>query len=248
MKVIIIGAGSGSRIGDFAKNIPKSLIEINDKTILERQVSLFRKNGLNEIIVITGPNKEKFNLNDITYIFDSKYDEHDILGSLMETKNYFNDDIIVTYSDIIFEESILHQILESESDIGIAVDFDWEKSYVNRTEHPKSEAENVLVDNTGSVLQIRKNIQNINKNVAEFLGIIKFSAYGSKSFVKKYEILEKSHKEKFHSASSLSKAYLIDMIQELVDSKIKVSAISITGKWCEIDTMQDLKRATKIFS
>jgi len=248
MKVIIIGAGSGSRIGDFAKNIPKSLIEINDKTILERQVSLFRKNGLNEIIVITGPNKKKFNLSDITYIFDSKYAEHDILGSLMEVKNYFNDDVIVTYSDIIFDESILHQVLESKSDIGIVVDFDWEKSYVNRTEHPKSEAENVLVDNTGSVLQIRKNIQNINKNVAEFLGIIKLSSYGSKSFVKKYEMLKKSHKEQFHNASSLSKAYLTDMIQELIDSKIKVSTISITGKWCEIDTMQDLKRAEKMFS
>jgi len=248
MKIIIIGAGSGSRIGDFAKNTPKSLIKINKKTILERQVSLFRKNGLNEIIVITGPNKEKFNLSDITYIFDSKYAEHDMLGSLMEAKNYFNDDVIVTYSDIIFDESILHQVLESKSDMGIAVDFDWEKSYVNRTEHPKSEAENVLVDNTGSVLQIKKNIQNINKNVAEFLGIIKFSSYEAKNFVKKYEILKKSHKEKFHNASSLSKAYLTDMIQELIDSKIKVSIISITGKWCEIDTMQDLKRAEKIFS
>ena len=118
MKVIIIGAGTGKRIGEFAKKIPKSLLKINGKTILERQVSLFKKNNLNKIIVVTGPNKEKFDLKDISYVFDSKYSEHDILGSLMEARNFFNDELIVTYSDIIYDETVLQQILESKSDIG----------------------------------------------------------------------------------------------------------------------------------
>ena len=48
MKVIIIGAGTGKRIGEFAKKIPKSLLKINGKTILERQISLFKKNNLNQ--------------------------------------------------------------------------------------------------------------------------------------------------------------------------------------------------------
>jgi len=247
MKVIIIGAGSGKRIGEFAKKIPKSLLKINGKTILERQVSLFKKNNLNKIIVVTGPNKEKFDLKDISYVFDSKYSEHDILGSLMEARNFFNDELIVTYSDIIYDESVLQQILESKSDIGIVIDFDWEKSYVNRTEHPKIEAENVLVDNSGNIIEIRKNIQNKNNNVAEFLGVIKLSKSGAKEFIKKFEMLEKCHKGDFHNAKSLSKAYLTDMIQELVDSKTKVTPIAITGKWCEVDTLQDLQNAEKIF-
>ena len=37
------------------------------------------------------------------------------------------------------------------------------------------------------------------------------------------------------------------MIQELIDSNIKIEPILISGKWCEIDTMQDLKNAEKIF-
>jgi NDP-sugar pyrophosphorylase family protein len=51
----------------------------------------------------------------------------------------------------------------------------------------------------------------------------------------------------FHEAQSFGKAYVTDMIQELIDSNIKIKPILISGKWCEIDTMQDLKNAEKIF-
>ena len=37
-------------------------------------------------------------------------------------------------------------------------------------------------------------------------------------------------------------------IQELINSKISIEPIFVSGKWCEIDTMQDLKNAEKIFS
>lgn len=40
MKSIIIAAGSGKRIPEFSKKIPKSLIAINNKSILKRQIDL----------------------------------------------------------------------------------------------------------------------------------------------------------------------------------------------------------------
>jgi len=246
MKAIIIGAGTGKRIGKFLEEKPKSLVDINGKTILSRQASLLKKNGINEIIVITGPYKEKFDLENITYVHDSQHIKHDILGSLMEAGSYIRDELLIFYSDILFEESILRQVIQSNSNIGIAVDLNWEKAYEGRTEHPKSEAENVLLDKNDHIIQIRKNIQNSNERIGEFLGIVKLSASGSKILVKTYESL-KSHKGKFHDASSISKAYLTDMIQELIDSKITVSPIFILGKWCEIDTMQDLKRTKNQF-
>ena len=47
----------------------------------------------------------------------------------------------------------------------------------------------------------------------------------------------------FQRAQIFQKAYLTDMIQELIDSNIKIEPILISGQWCEIDTMQDLKNA-----
>jgi choline kinase len=124
---------------------------------------------------------------------------------------------------------------------------EWEKAYAERTEHPRSEAENVSLDNN-NIIEIRKNIVSTKNKVGEFLGIIKLSTKGSEIFVKKFQMLENSHNGPFHNAPSLKKAYLTDMIQELIDTKIDVKPIIISGKWCEIDTKQDLQRACKIFS
>jgi len=77
---------------------------------------------------------------------------------------------------------------------------------------------------------------------------MKFSSKGSEIFIKKYDELIKTHKGNFHEASSISKAYLTDMIQELIDSHIDIEPISISGKWCEIDTIQDLDNAEKMFA
>lgn len=247
MKIIIIGAGSGKRISKYFNRTPKSLLDINGKTILENQITLFKKNGFNDIFVITGSYKKKFNVKGINYVNDSNFHEHDILGSLMVAREYITNEVLITYSDIIFEESILLEVVRAKADIGITIDLDWEKHYRNRTEHPKSEAENVLLEDN-RVLEIRKNIQYNNKKIGEFLGIVKLSSIGSKVFVSKYEKLEKSHIGEFHTAPSLNKAYLTDMIQELIDSKIHVTPIFISGKWCEIDTLQDLKNARMLFS
>lgn len=247
MKAIVIAAGSGKRLGKNTERTPKYLLDVNGRTVLERQLEVFKKFDINKIIIITGPYKEKFSSAEFTFVEDVNYQNHDILGSLMAAKEHIKDEVLIVYSDIIFDDLILKQVVESDIDIGIAVDLDWEKSYEFRTEHTKTEAENVLLDENYNLLEIRKNIQHKDKIVGEFLGILKLSKEGSDIFVKKFEELEKTHKDSFHMAPSLEKAYLTDMIQELINSKIKVTPIIISGKWCEIDTMQDLERATKMF-
>jgi choline kinase len=247
MKAIIIAAGSGKRISkDFAE-LPKALIQVNDISIISRQISLFKKNGIDEIIVISGPGKEKFTMTDVTYVNDQKFEEHDILGSLMEARDHIFGDVIITYSDIIFEDLILKKILQTNLDIGIAVDLDWKKAYEDRKSHPISEAENVLFDNSRNILEIRKNIQNSNLETGEFLGITKLSNNGCKLLLKRYDEIRNDNNSPFHDAKSLTKAYLVDMIQELIESKIEVKPIFISGKWCEIDTIDDLKIAEKMF-
>ena len=246
MNAIIIAAGSGKRISNDTKNIPKSMVKVNGKPIIEYQLDVLKKVGINEIYVITGPYSEKFNIKNVKYVKDKEYEKHDILGSLMEAKKIMNGDTLVLYSDIIFELKIIEKIMNSKEDISIAVDMNWEKNYEWRTEHPKSEAENVEINNN-NIIRIKKNIENVNNNVGEFLGIIKFTNKGNELFVKKYEELVNMNTGLFHESPSILKAYVTDMIQELIDSNIKIKPILVSGKWCEIDTMQDLENAEKIF-
>jgi len=249
MKVIIIGAGSATRLGNHAKELPKGLLDINGKSILERQITLFRKFGLNNITIITGPHEEKFNFENVTYIKDEQFDEHDVLGSFMAARAILTDDVIISYSDILFDESILEKMLDFNGDIGIVIDLQWEKAYVGRTEHPKEEADKVLIEKN-EILKIKKNIVSYNKEqvLGEFVGLMKLSKTGCTTFVEKYNQLEKTHDGQFQEAPSFKKAYLTDMLQELIDNDINIKPIIIDGKWCEIDTPQDLERARREFS
>ena len=60
MKSIIVAAGIGSRLGELTKHTPKSLIDINGQSILERQISIFKKLGISDITVIIGYDQEHF--------------------------------------------------------------------------------------------------------------------------------------------------------------------------------------------
>ena len=249
MRAIILAAGSGLRLGESTQDIPKTLVDVNGKSILERQISLLREHGVNEIFVVIGYKREKHVLKDIEYIFNARYSETEQLTSMMVARRKIFGDVLIIFGDIVFDSDILQQILASNDDIAIAIDLDWEKSYNERPGNPKSLADKVLI-NQKKILRISyKQADTIieNQTVGEFLGVIKLSANGSRIIIKKYEELEKSYVGKFHDADSLEKAKLVDILQELVDSKIEIYPITITGKWCEIDTPEDLERARKIF-
>ena len=122
------------------------------------------------------------------------------------------------------------------------------KKYHNRTEHPKSEADNVLIQNK-RVLNIKKNIikeENM-QEIGEFIGMMKISKNGFKEFLNIFLELDKIHIGKFQNAPTFKKAYLTDLLQELIDRKMEISTAIIRGRWMEIDTPQDLKNATKCF-
>ena len=246
MKIIFIAAGSSTRLGTKTLNFPKGLIKINNNSIIGTQLELFNKSD--DIVIITGPNADKFNFKNVTYINDTNHKKHDVLGSLMVAKSHMNNEMITTYSDIIFDEKILNSIMEFKGDIGIAVELNWEKRYINRDQHPKSEADNVIIQN-GEIVKIRKNISESKDDqiIGEFIGLMKLSKEGAKIFKNKYSELEKTHEGKFHNAPSLERAYLTDMLQELINSGLKISPIIINGSWCEIDTPQDIEIAKKKF-
>jgi len=84
-------------------------------------------------------------------------------------------------------------------------------------------------------------------NLGEFLGILKLSKSGIKIFKNEYSKLINNHKDNFHEAKSIQTGYITDMLQELINLQYLVNPVIINGKWCEIDTLQDLERAKTMF-
>jgi L-glutamine-phosphate cytidylyltransferase len=248
MKVIIIAAGQGSRLGNLTKNLPKSLLDINGKSILQRQIELFHKFGIKDIVIVRGPHKEKFHLKDVRYIEDPNYLYGEQVSSLMCAKNEIVDDVIISFGDIIFEELILKQLLECDNELVLSTDQNWKKSYEVRTEASQKFSDFVALKNK-QIIKFLKDSEEISEknDIVEFIGLMKLSKIGSEKIIQIYEYLEKNHVGKFHYATSFKKAKIIDLLEELRLKNMNIKNKNINGIWCEIDTKQDLEITKKIF-
>lgn len=247
-KVIILAAGSGNRLIKSTSGLPKPLVDINGVSLIQRQINIFKRNDTFDIIVVRGFKPEKFQLENVSYLNDDKFDEHDQLGSLMQANSEISGNVIITFGDILFDESILRQIMKSEKEISVAIDLKWTKSYELRTDNPIELAGKVLLKNN-IIKQFSENLPITKKNydIGEFLGIIKLNSNGSKIITEQFSKLEKNHTGKFHDAKSFQTAKLTDMLQELLDKEIEINPIFVDGKWCEIDTPKDLEIAREKF-
>ena len=129
MKVIILAAGRGTRLGHHTKEIPKGLVDVNGKSIIERQIELFEKNGITDIVIVRGYKKEKFCWDNVTFIDNEDFANNNQLASLVLAQNMVSGNVLILFGDLIFEQTILDQILASSSDISIAVDLNWKERY-----------------------------------------------------------------------------------------------------------------------
>jgi choline kinase len=174
----------------------------------------------------------------------------------MLARSIMHDDIIISYGDVIFDEQILQSLINFKGSIGLGIDLNWEKNYDEKEQEAstvqiknntcrkivdgKERAESKIKDNS-------KPIDHKKQKLGEFIGLMRLSKHGSVIFIKRYEELINSHIGSFHYASSISQAYFTDMLQELIDNDVEILAIPVQGKWCEIDTEQDLEVAKTIF-
>ena len=248
MKVIILAAGMSSRLRPLTSNKPKCMLKLFNETLLERQIKIFRNCNINDITIVTGYRSEVIDVSNVNYVKNENYETTNINESLFCALEPSNSPVLVTYSDIVFEPKIVQQMLEITNDIRLAVRINWKECYQNRIMHPLSEAENVLIEN-GRILEIRKNISKSleNQQIGEFLGIMLLPPDQRNILLEKYLDLKQNHVGVFHSSSSLSNAYLTDMLQEMIDCGATVKPVFIEGKWFEIDTPEDLKNAEKEF-
>ena len=54
MRVVILAAGQGKRLLPLTAEVPKALLDIGGKTLIERQIEAFATAGIREFTVITG--------------------------------------------------------------------------------------------------------------------------------------------------------------------------------------------------
>ena len=247
-KAIIIAAGLGSRLKSYTENLPKCMLKFGDKTLLERQIEAYRNCGINNISIIRGYKKEKINYEDLRYYENPDFENNNILNSLFYAEEELNGNVIVAYSDILFEASVVRRLLESQADISIVVDIDWRGYYDGRKEHPIEEAENVIFNANNEVLKIGKILTEKDDVHGEFIGMLKFTPRGAEIFKKHFHRAKEIYWDKpYQRAAIFQKAYITDIIQDMADLGVPVHCVIIERGWKEIDTVEDYQNALKEF-
>ncbi len=110
MKTVIMAGGKGTRIASVASDIPKPMIQIHGKPILQYQIECLKKQGLTDIVLIIGHLgdviKEYFSDGSefgvkITYIYETS--PLGTAGGLWYLKEQVKEDFLLLNGDIIFD-------------------------------------------------------------------------------------------------------------------------------------------------
>ena len=249
MKAIIIAAGKGYRLNPLTDDSPKCLLPMGNETLLERTMNNLHRHGIDQISIVRGYKAEKFTNKDVRYYLNDEYEDNNILHSLMKAREEFDDDLIISYSDIWYNDEVVDALLTTPGDIVVSVDTEWKKGYVDRTLHPTSEAENATYDNEGFLKKIGKHLGE-DSALGEFLGLMRLTKKGAQIFREEFEKVDESLDmlAPFQKAKEWQKAYLTDFLQHLTNLGHPIRCSLHSDGWFEMDTIQDYAKAIDVLT
>jgi len=99
MRAILMAAGMGTRLRPLTLNTPKSLIEVNGMSLLERQIINLKEVGIDEIIVLTGYLHEKFDdlvkKYNLIKVINDKYHIYNNIYTMYLVREYLQDAFVI---------------------------------------------------------------------------------------------------------------------------------------------------------
>jgi choline kinase len=243
-KAIILAAGQGKRLHPYTINLPKCMVEIGGKPLVQYQIDVLRNAGIQDINFVGGYMIEKLKSFNIPIYENRFFDSTNMLFSLFCAKELFNhkEDLIISYGDIVYSPEILKQLIESTLPISVVIDENWKEYWESRFENVLDDAESLVLKNGDEIVEIGSRITNVSQIQGQYVGLIKLSGIGRDIFLQNYELL----KSMLVNGKEFSNAYMTDFLQELINRGEKVNAIKTNSPWIEIDCCSDLSLDTTL--
>ena len=248
---IVIAAGIGSRMGALTDERPKCLMPVGNRPLIDWTLDHFRHWRCNPLVAIVGHCSEAIERPDLIKIMNTGYRDNNILHSFMHAVDYLDRPVLASYSDIYVEPPVYEALMDTPGEIVLAVDVDWRAYYVGRNNHPLGEAENVYFDARGQVHKIGKYLTDNpppGLRCGEFLGLWRMSGDGAREFRRHIDRINLAigATEPFQNAREWRKAYITDMVQELIDQGMVINCAQVERGWAELDTVEDFQRLSEV--
>ncbi|MFX0174563.1 MAG: NTP transferase domain-containing protein [Candidatus Hodarchaeota archaeon] len=230
IKAIIPAAGKSRRLFPYSQDLPKGLIPVGNKNILRHIIDSLQRCGITDIILITGfQGKEIRNYfeGETKIVHNPFFTVSGILASIWFAVHEMDSPLLIIYSDLIFKETIIEDLLQDKNDISVAI----------TTTMADGVTEKVAIKN-GYLTEIGIDVLN-RPGSTDYAGIAKFSAKGA-SFLRE-TIDEMAREEDFLNS------YFTAALERLILKGHAISVKKISPEfWIDINTPQDLQRAERI--
>jgi L-glutamine-phosphate cytidylyltransferase len=232
MKAVILAAGQGTRIRSVHGEHPKCLIEVDGRTLLDRQLEALSLAGVNEVAIIVGYEKDqiinhlkarKFSGQNIQFIESPAFAITNNIYSLWLALHWLRgDSFIVLNADVIFDPEVLQSAIHPVAPISMIVDPLW-----------RDETMKVIIDGD-RVIEMSKKISR-EKFSGTYIGITVFGRAIEDRFFRKMDtLISEGRVNVFFNAA----------VQELADEGVPIGFTSTDGlPWAEIDDPGDLSFA-----
>jgi D,D-heptose 1,7-bisphosphate phosphatase len=131
MQVVILAGGKGTRMGDLTRHVPKPMVRLAGKPILEHQIELARRYGCADVLLLTGHLGEVIEAyfgdgsdRGISICYHREAAPLGTAGALKEIENQLDDDFLVFYGDTIMDvdlDALMRFHLEGRASATLAV-------------------------------------------------------------------------------------------------------------------------------
>jgi len=233
-RAVILSAGQGRRLLPFTESMPKCLIRVAGRSVIEWQIDALLATDIRHITVVVGYGAEqvervlgeRYGAGTITTLFNPFFEVADNLASCWMARQAMQDDFLLLNGDTLFELPVLERLLEAPArPITLAVD---------RKASYDSDDMKVCLDGL-RLTRVGKTLPLASVD-AESIGMMYFRAQGAALFRQALE-------EQMRRPEALQRWYL-SIIDQLAQSTGAVFVQSIEGLgWGELDFPADLEAA-----
>lgn len=234
---LLLAAGKGSRLYPLTQYTPKCLTMVHEASILERLVINLNKQGFKRLVVVVGYQEKciraflgtQAGSMTIDYISSPLYGTTNNIYSLWMAREIINEPFLLIESDLVFDVSLLDDMLYPDR-IAVARMQPWMNGSTvtaNQSQHVKKFQNGI----TGTFGEIRYKTVNIY----------------SFSLSSWHSIRERL--DQYISAGRVNNYYETVFAEMVADGSLSLKMVSFDGKpWYEIDTVEDMAEANKLFS
>ncbi len=232
---LLLAAGIGSRLYPITQNAPKCMTIVNDMSILERLISSLNHHGFKRLVIVTGYLKNHIRdflgnqVGDIAidYIFSPLYMTTNNIYSLWMARKVINEPFLLLESDLVFDESLLDEMLYPDR-IAVATMQPW----MNGTCVTINQSHQLKAFLTGNADSLEIKYKTVN--------IYSISLTSWHSIIKRLD--------RHISDGKVNDYYETVFAEMITDGSLSLKSVSFDGKpWYEIDTIEDLAEAEKLF-